>query len=68
MIRTHPDFFVSEQHDDSEKEQYWWIGKAVGVLVVSSVLAAWMSENLVGAVAGASEFMLNCFTNLTLGP
>ena len=55
MIRTHPDIFVSEQHDDSEKEHQWGVGKAVALLVVSSVLAAWMSEILVGAVEGASE-------------
>jgi len=55
MIRTHPDIFVSEQHDDSGKERHWGIGKAVALLVVSSVLAAWMSEVLVGAVEGASE-------------
>jgi Ca2+:H+ antiporter len=55
MIRTHPDIFASEQHEDSEKEHQWGIGKAVALLVVASVLAAWMSEILVGAVEGASE-------------
>jgi Ca2+:H+ antiporter len=55
MIRTHPDIFVSEQHDDSKKEHQWGIGKAVALLVGSSVLAAWMSEILVGAVEGASQ-------------
>jgi Ca2+:H+ antiporter len=55
MIRTHPDIFASEQHDDSGEEHRWGTGKAVALLVVSSVLAAWMSEILVGAVEGASE-------------
>jgi Ca2+:H+ antiporter len=55
MIRTHPDIFVSEQHGDSGEEHQWGIGKAVALLVVASVLAAWMSEILVGAVEGASE-------------
>jgi Ca2+:H+ antiporter len=55
MIRTHPDFFASEQHNQSEHEYQWGIGKAVALLIFSSVLAAWMSEILVGAVEGASE-------------
>jgi Ca2+:H+ antiporter len=56
MIRTHPDFFVGDQsHKEEEEEQKWSIGKAVGLLVAASVLAAWMSEILVGAVEGASE-------------
>ena len=56
MIRTHPDVFASKQHADSgENHHPWGIGKALALLVVSSVLAAWMSEILVGAVEGASE-------------
>jgi Ca2+:H+ antiporter len=55
MIKTHPDIFVSEQHDESEKEHQWGIGKAVSLIVGSSILAAWMSEILVGSVEGASE-------------
>lgn len=55
MIRTHPDFFASEHHDEPEQEHRWGIGKAVALLILSSVLAAWMSEILVGAVEGASE-------------
>ncbi len=55
MIRTHPDFFIVEKgHAGGEEEQKWSIGKAVGLLVAASVLAAWMSEILVGAVEGAS--------------
>ena len=54
MIKTHPDIFASEQHHESEEHQ-WGIGKAVALLVGSSVLAAWMSEILVGAVEGTSE-------------
>ena len=56
MIKTHPDFFVSDQsHKEDEEEHKWSVGKAVGLLVAASVLAAWMSEILVGAVEGASE-------------
>lgn len=56
MIRTHPDFFKGEQsHAEEEEEHRWSVGKAVGLLVGASVLAAWMSEILVGAVEGASK-------------
>jgi Ca2+:H+ antiporter len=55
MIKTHPDFFAGEKsHAEEEEEHKWSIGKAVGLLVAASVLAAWMSEILVGAVEGAS--------------
>ncbi len=54
MIKTHPDFFARDKHAEEEVPR-WSIGKAVGLLVAASVLAAWMSEILVGAVEGASE-------------
>jgi len=55
MIKTHPDFFVGEKSTTEEEEEHRWsVGKAVGLLVAASVLAAWMSEILVGAVEGAS--------------
>jgi len=55
MIRTHPDFFAGDQGHKEEEEHKWSTGKAVGLLIAASVLAAWMSEILVGAVEGASE-------------
>jgi Ca2+:H+ antiporter len=55
MIKTHPDFFAGDKNHTEEEEHQWSVGKAVGLLVVASVLAAWMSEVLVGAVEGASE-------------
>jgi Ca2+:H+ antiporter len=55
MIKTHPDFLASEKSHAEKEEQRWSTGKAVGLLVAASVLAAWMSEILVGAVEGASE-------------
>jgi Ca2+:H+ antiporter len=55
MIKTHPDFISGDQSHKEEEEHKWSIGKAVGLLVAASVLAAWMSEILVGAVEGASE-------------
>ncbi len=55
MIKTHPDFFAGGESHEDEEEHRWSIGKAVGLLVAASVLAAWMSEILVGAVEGASK-------------
>jgi len=57
MLKTHPDLFKSvggaEQHH-TEGER-WSVGRAVVTLVVGSVLAAWMSEILVGAAQGTGE-------------
>jgi len=51
MIKTHPDFFKSqgsgEHKDDHEKK--WSLTRALVTLVIASVLAAFMSEVLVGA-------------------
>jgi len=55
MIKSHPDFFAGDPSHTKEEEPRWSIGKAVGLLVAASVLAAWMSEILVGAVEGASK-------------
>jgi Ca2+:H+ antiporter len=55
MIKTHPDFFVGEKGHTEEEEHRWSVGKAVGLLIAASLLAAWMSEILVGAVEGASK-------------
>lgn len=55
IIKTHPDFLSGDQNHTEEEEGRWSIGKAVGLLVGASLLAAWMSEILVGAVEGASE-------------
>ena len=51
MLKTHPEFFASaggteHHHSDSVP---WRVPRAVGSLVAASVLAAWMSEILVGA-------------------
>ncbi|MGE5895025.1 MAG: calcium/proton exchanger [bacterium] len=55
MIKTHPDFFAGDQSHAEEEGRRWSIGKAIGLLVAASLLAAWMSEILVGAVEGASK-------------
>src|SRR5215813_10017480 len=51
MLKTHPEFFsgsgVQEEHRD--EGEHWGIPRAVASLVIASVLAAWMSEILVGA-------------------
>ena len=54
MIKTHPDFFKSSKSevktaDHEEPEEPWSITRAVVSLVVASLLAAWMSEVLVGS-------------------
>jgi Ca2+:H+ antiporter len=51
MIKTHPDFFRSEGeggHGD-EHEKRWSVTRALITLLVASVMAAFMSEMLVGA-------------------
>jgi len=57
MIKTHPEYFKSsaseEQHE--EHEERWSKSKAIIFLVGASVLAAFMSEVLVGAAEGTGE-------------
>ena len=57
LLKTHPDYFQSasggEEHGH-EGEQ-WSVGRAVGSLVGASLLAAWMSEILVGAAEGTGK-------------
>jgi Ca2+:H+ antiporter len=51
MIKTHPDFFKSSENvkEPEEHEEHWSIKRAVISLVAASLLAAWMSEVLVGS-------------------
>ena len=61
LLKTHPDFFKSvagkkggqEEHDHEGPP--WSVGRAVGMLVGASLLAAWMSEILVGAAEGTGK-------------
>jgi Ca2+:H+ antiporter len=58
LLKTHPDFFqsvaaMSEEHEDESSR--WSLGRAIGSLVGASVLAAWMSEILVGAAEGTGQ-------------
>jgi Ca2+:H+ antiporter len=57
MLGTHREEFASEAeggHGHGEGPG-WSMGRAVGTLVGASVLAAWMSEILVGAAEGTGE-------------
>jgi len=58
MIKTHADFFKSESggHGD-EHEEKWSITRALITLVVASVLAAFMSELLVGAAEETGQVL-----------
>jgi Ca2+:H+ antiporter len=58
-IKTHPEYFASVQggeggHGHAEGPP-WGVPRAVGSLVGASVLAAWMSEILVGAAEGTGK-------------
>jgi Ca2+:H+ antiporter len=63
MLKTHPHFFASAApapgaaaaEEDHHEGEYWSIPRAVGSLIGASVLAAWMSEILVGAAEGTGE-------------
>jgi Ca2+:H+ antiporter len=57
-LKTHPGAFASvESGDDGghHEEHRWSTGRAVGSLIAASVLAAWMSEILVGAAEGTGK-------------
>ena len=58
MIKTHPDFFKSEEGADAhEHHNRWSLSKALIFLIVASVLAAFMSEVLVGAAEETGEVL-----------
>jgi Ca2+:H+ antiporter len=48
MLKTHKDFFKSKESRQEEHEHRWSVQRAVITLIVASVLAAFMSEILVG--------------------
>ena len=56
-LKTHPGAFASvESGDDAHHEgKQWSMGRAIGSLIGASVLAAWMSEILVGAAEGTGK-------------
>ncbi|HVH57097.1 MAG TPA: calcium/proton exchanger [Vicinamibacterales bacterium] len=57
LLKTHPDYFQSvvTTADDEHGGSRWSLGKTMGSLVGASVLAAWMSEILVGAAEGTGQ-------------
>ena len=56
MIRTHPEVFASAGAGHAEEgEKPWSMAACLTVLVASSVMAAFLSEILVGAVEGTGE-------------
>jgi Ca2+:H+ antiporter len=58
LLKTHPDFFQSAAtrgEDHGHESSRWSLGTAIGTLVGASVLAAWMSEVLVGAAEGTGQ-------------
>jgi Ca2+:H+ antiporter len=55
-LRTHPALFASSGHgEEGEHGKQWSVGRAVGSLLLASVLAAWMSEIMVGAAEGTGK-------------
>jgi Ca2+:H+ antiporter len=57
MLGTHPEFFSATGGQDEHHEHgvQWGIPRAIGSLLIASVLAAWMSEILVGAAEGTGK-------------
>lgn len=63
MLRTHREAFASVGAEGEQAgsghgepgEAHWSVGRCIGVLVGASVLAAFLSEILVGAVEGTGE-------------
>jgi Ca2+:H+ antiporter len=53
MLKTHPKEFAGDEggHGAHEGER-WSLGRAIAGLAIAAVLAAWMSEILVGAAEG----------------
>ncbi|MDX5339930.1 MAG: calcium/proton exchanger [Cyclobacteriaceae bacterium] len=58
MLKTHPDFFKSQNSSEEEAhESHWSLPKSIGFLIFASVLAAFMSEILIGAAEETGEVM-----------
>jgi Ca2+:H+ antiporter len=56
-LRTHPGEFASVETEGEghHTEEHWSVYRAIGTLLVASVLAAWMSEILVGAAEATGK-------------
>ncbi len=57
LLKTHPDFFQSatERVEAHHEGPAWTLSRTLGSLVGASLLAAWMSEILVGAAEGTGQ-------------
>ena len=70
MLKTHPEVFKSAEGKKAEHHEgpAWGLPRAIGSLVGASVLAAWMSEILVGAAEGTGKAlgMSQAFIGLVL--
>jgi Ca2+:H+ antiporter len=57
LLKTHPHLFATEADggEHGDQSDRWSVGRAVATLLAASVLAAWMSELLVGAAEGTGE-------------
>ncbi|HET9385349.1 MAG TPA: calcium/proton exchanger [Gemmatimonadales bacterium] len=70
MLKTHPEVFKSAEGKKAEHHEgpVWGLPRAIGSLVGASVLAAWMSEILVGAAEGTGKAlgMSQAFIGLVL--
>jgi Ca2+:H+ antiporter len=56
-LKTHPGAFASAEAElqAAHEEEQWSVQRAVGTLIAASLLAAWMSEILVGAAEGTGK-------------
>jgi Ca2+:H+ antiporter len=70
MLKTHPDFFASSKDNEQEVEQHerWSLPRGIISLIGASVLAAVMSEMLVGAAEETGKIvgMSNLFIGVVL--
>jgi len=57
LLKTHPEYFksVGTTAEDEHGTARWSLGKTMASLVGASLLAAWMSEILVGAAEGTGQ-------------
>src|SRR5512147_1950092 len=57
MLKTHPHLFAAEGGGEGHAQggERWSVARAVLTLIAASVLAAWMSEVLVGAAEGTGQ-------------
>jgi Ca2+:H+ antiporter len=58
MLKTHPDFFESMgENDGPSDEARWSLTRALATLLLTSILVAFMSEILVGAVEETAKVL-----------